>query len=99
MTIFYFTSTGNCLSVAKKIGSGNAKLISIPQVIGKPDLSFADDVIGVIFPIYGFGLPKMVKSFLETAKLQGSYMFSIGTYGNLPGACMMNVQKLARQHG
>jgi len=99
MTIFYFTSTGNCLSVAKKIGSGNAKLISIPQVIGKPGLSFAEDVIGVIFPIYGFGLPKMVKSFLETAKLQGSYMFSIGTYGNLPGACMMNVQKLARQHG
>lgn len=99
MTIFYFTSTGNCLSVAKKIGNGNAKLISIPQVIGKPGLSFADDVIGVIFPIYGFGLPKMVKSFLETAKLQGSYMFSIGTYGNLPGACMMNVQKLARQHG
>lgn len=99
MTIFYFTSTGNCLSVAKKIGSGNAKLISIPQVIGEPGLSFSDDVIGVVFPIYGLGLPKMVKKFLETAKLQGTYIFAIGTYGNLPGACMMNVQKLARQHG
>lgn len=99
MTIFYFTSTGNCLAVAKKINNGNAKLISIPQVIGKPGLSFADDVIGVIFPIYGFGLPKMVKKFLETAKFQGSYMFAIGTYGNLPGACMMNVQRLAERHG
>lgn len=99
MTIFYFTSTGNCLAVAKKIGIGNTKLISIPQVVGKPDLAFADDVIGVVFPIYGFGLPKMVKKFLETAKLQGAYMFAIGTYGNLPGACMMNVQRLAEQHG
>lgn len=99
MTVFYFTSTGNCLAVAKKIGNGNAKLLSIPQVIGKPGLSFADDVIGVVFPIYGFGLPKMVKKFLETAKLQGSFMFAIGTYGNLPGACMLNVQRLAERHG
>lgn len=99
MTIFYFTSTGNCLAVAKKIGNGKTKLISIPQVVSKPDLAFADDVIGVVFPIYGFGLPKMVKKFLETAKLQGSYMFAIGTYGNLPGACMMNVQRLAELHG
>lgn len=99
MTIFYFTSTGNCLAAAKKIGGGSAKLISIPQVVDKPGLSFADDVIGVVFPIYGFGLPKMVKRFLETVKLQGPYMFAIGTYGNLPGACMLNVQKLAKRHG
>lgn len=99
MTIFYFTSTGNCLAVAKNIGGGSAKLISIPQVIDNPGLSFADDVIGVVFPIYGFGLPKMVRKFLETAELQGSYMFAVGTYGNLPGACMLNVQKLAKQHG
>lgn len=99
MTVFYFTSTGNCLSVAKKIGGDGAKLVSIPQVIGKPGLSFTDGVIGVVFPIYGFGLPKMVAKFLETAKFQGSYMFAVGTYGNLPGACMENVQRLARRHG
>lgn len=35
MTIFYFTSTGNCLAVAKSIASSEnvATLISIPQVI------------------------------------------------------------------
>ncbi len=26
-------------------------------------------------------------------------MFAIGTYGNLPGACMLNVQRLAERHG
>lgn len=99
MTIFYFTSTGNCLAVAKKIGGGSSKLLSIPQVIGKSDLSFTDDVIGVVFPIYGFGLPKMVKKFLETANLHGAYMFAVGAYSNLPGACMRNVQRLAERHG
>lgn len=96
MTIFYFTSTGNCLAVAKKIG-GN--LVSIPQVIDLPDLHFKDNVIGLIFPIYGFGMPKMVRKFLERATWEADYSFVIGTYGNLPGAAMVNVQKSAKSRG
>ncbi len=96
MTIFYFTSTGNCLAVAKKIG-GN--LVSIPQVIDMPDLHYKDDVIGLIFPIYGFGMPKMVRQFLTIASWEADYSFAIGAYGNLPGAAMMNVQKFAAKHG
>jgi ferredoxin len=125
MTIFYFTSTGNCLAAAKKIGGEKANrisipqvvngadlsfearkvggekanIISIPQVVNSADLSFCDEVIGVVFPIYGFGLPKMVKKFLETAKFNADYMFAVGTYGNLAGACMYNVQKLAKERG
>ncbi|MBE6905558.1 MAG: 4Fe-4S ferredoxin [Ruminococcaceae bacterium] len=96
MTIFYFTSTGNCLAVAKKIG-GN--LVSIPQVIDSPDLHFKDDVIGLIFPIYGLGIPKMVRKFLEKATWEAGYSFAIGTYGNLPGAAMTDVQNFAKKRG
>jgi ferredoxin len=96
MTIFYFTSTGNCLAVAKKIG-GN--LVSIPQVIDLPDLHFKDNVIGLIFPVYGFGMPKMVRKFLEKATWEADYSFAIGTYGNLPGAAMIGVQNCAKNHG
>ncbi len=96
MTIFYFTSTGNCLAVAKKIGG---HLVSIPQVVDSSDLHFQDDAIGLVFPIYGFGLPKMVRRFLEKATWNADYSFAIGTYGNLPGAAMMNVQKLFKKHG
>ncbi len=96
MTIFYFTSTGNCLAVAKKIGG---KLVSIPQVIDSPDLHFKDDVIGLIFPVYGFGMPKMVRKFLGKATWEAGYSFAIGTYGNLPGAAMTDVQKFAKNRG
>ena len=96
MTIFYFTSTGNCLAVAKKIG-GN--LVSIPQVIASPSLHFKDDVIGLVFPIYGFGHPKMVRKFLEKATWESEYSFAIGTYGNLPGAAMMDLQNFAKKRG
>ncbi len=96
MTIFYFTSTGNCLAVAKKIGG---KPVSIPQVIDSPDLHFKDDVIGLIFPIYGFGMPKMVRKFLEKVTWEAEYSFAVGTYGNLSGATMANVQSFAKKRG
>lgn len=101
MKIFYFTSTGNSLAVAKKILTveSEGELISIPQVIDSMDLEYNDDVIGIIFPIYGFGMPKMVKKFFEKVKFKANYIFAIGTYGNMPGACMLNTQKLANRNG
>lgn len=96
MTIFYFTSTGNCLSVAKRIG-GN--LISIPQVIDSDNLTYKDDVIGIIFPIYGLAPPKIVQQFLDKVSIQADYTFAIGTYGNMPGACMYNLQKKSAEKG
>ncbi|MDR1530625.1 MAG: 4Fe-4S ferredoxin, partial [Clostridiales bacterium] len=79
MTIFYFTSTGNSLSVAKRIG-GN--LISIPQIIDDAETHYKDDVIGVLFPIYSLAAPRMVRRFLEKVKLEADYTFAVGTYGN-----------------
>lgn len=96
MTIFYFTATGNSLAIAKRIGG---KLISIPQVIDLNNTHYKDDVIGVIFPIYSLAPPKMVRQFLENTKLEANYTFAIGTYGNMSGACMHNVQKLAEKNG
>lgn len=96
MTVFYFTSTGNCLAVAKKVG-GN--LVSIPQIIDSPGSHFQDDVIGLIFPIYGFGMPKMVRKFLEKATWEADYSFTVGTYGKLPGAAMANLQAFAKKRG
>jgi Pyruvate/2-oxoacid:ferredoxin oxidoreductase delta subunit len=96
MTIFYFTSTGNCLAVAKKFG-GN--LISIPQVVDSENLHYKDDVIGIVFPIYGFGTPKMVGKFLDKVKIEAEYTFAIGTYGNMPGPAMKNLQKKAEKNG
>ncbi|GHV17221.1 (Fe-S)-binding protein [Clostridia bacterium] len=102
MTIFYFTSTGNCLAVAKKIGDpsrAGSNLVSIPQIIGNLQPEYKDDIIGIIFPIYGFFLPKIVRRFIAGTKISADYTFAIGTYGNLPGACMRNAQKYALEHG
>ncbi len=94
MTILYFSSTGNCLQVAKRIGG---TLLSIPQMVKEKKYNVSDDVIGIIFPIYGFALPKIVNEFITSANLKAEYIFAVGTYGKESGATMLNLSKLAEK--
>ena len=92
MTIFYFTATGNCLYVAKQIGG---ELVSISQVMNEDCFTFEDDVIGVVFPCYGFGMPHIIKRFFEKAVFRAKYSFVVITYGNMVAATLHNVEKYA----
>ena len=96
MTVFYFTATGNSLAVAKRIGG---TLVSIPQIVDSENLHYRDDAIGVVFPIYYFATPKMVSQFLDKVNFEADYVFAIGTYGIMPGAAMLNLQKQAQKNG
>ncbi len=96
MTVLYFTGTGNCLAVAKKIGG---KVLSIPQEIGKESLVYEDDAIGIIYPVYCRYAPKMVRDFLVKAKFITPYLFIVGTYGNEDGACNYYIEKFAKENG
>lgn len=94
MRIYYFTGTGNSLSVAKRIGG---ELISIPQV--KEYGTVSDDIIGVVFPIYVGNVPDIVKRFLKKMKFNADYIFAIGTYGNLKGNAMEIAKRIANESG
>jgi ferredoxin len=84
MTIFYFTATGNCLDISKKLGAKfNAVLRSIPQE-GK-FAEAADDSIGVVFPVYAANIPAIVTRFLRRSKLKAKYQFAIAAHGGEPG--------------
>lgn len=96
MKVFYFTGTGNSLAVAKAIGG---EAISIPQVINDEDLSFTDDAIGIVFPLYWMTAPKMVREFIDRAQLQADYRFAIATYGNFAGSGVADVQSRASKQG
>lgn len=90
MTVFYFTGTGNSLFVAKTIGG---KLYSIPQLMKNKQFVFEDDIIGLVFPVYGWSLPKIVKKFINNIEINTNYTFIIGTYGTIHGSCIHNIVK------
>ena len=80
-TIYCFSSTGNSLYVAKRISEKiNASLISMTQNV---DVCI-DDMIGFVFPVYFWGLPKIVERFITRLKIANdkAYVFTIATYGS-----------------
>lgn len=92
MTILYFTATGNCLYVAKKIG-GN--LYSIPQMVKNYKYSFEDDAIGFVFPDYGLCVPPYICEFLNKAQFKCSYLFAVITYGFFSGGAANHLISIA----
>lgn len=85
--ILYFSATGNCKYVATRlVQSANQEMISIVDCIQNNQYMFSDKTIGIISPTYDWGLPSIVKEFLEKASFQTEYLYYIATYGTTPGA-------------
>ncbi|AET67978.1 hypothetical protein Desor_2399 [Desulfosporosinus orientis DSM 765] len=96
MKIFYFTSTGNSLAIAKKF---EAELYSIPQVLKSNTDEFSADAVGIICPVYHFGVPGIVKDFLTTVNINSPYVFALLTYGNMTGNAPGHIDQLASSNG
>lgn len=75
---FYFTGTGNSLYIAKQLDEEND---SIPQVLRQDEVIFSDERIGIVCPIYGHEMPKMVKVFLKKATFDTKYLYIVLSYG------------------
>lgn len=95
MTILYFTSTGNCLMVAKKIRG--EKILSIPNALNTNKLKFTDDAIGLVFPVYGLSVPPIVIEFLEKAELHTDYLYAILTYGTYDAGAVQQLEQIAER--
>ena len=87
--ILYFTGTGNCLYVARELAAEGERVLSIPQELRREgELAYADDTIGIVYPIYGHMMPDMVKTFLERATLPTSTSFAPTATGTpMPSSC------------
>ena len=81
-TIYCFSSTGNSLYAAKRISEKiNANLVSMTQNVSECN----DDTIGFVFPVFFWGLPKIVERFITNLKITDdkAYIFAIATYGGV----------------
>lgn len=77
--ILYFSATGNCLDIARKL---DANILSIPQELKKEgNLHYEDEMIGIVVPDYASELPQIVRRFLKRATFQTNYLYAIVTYG------------------
>ncbi|MDD3022043.1 MAG: EFR1 family ferrodoxin [Alphaproteobacteria bacterium] len=93
--ILFFSATGNCKYVATRLAQ-SAEIVSIVDCIREKRSTFADDVIGIISPTYDWGLPSIVREFLEMASFQTNYLYFVATYGTTPGAIGAMANKAIR---
>ena len=85
--ILYFSATGNCKYVAQRIETAmEQETVFIPEAIRQGRYVFEDDNIGIISPTYNWGLPSIVKEFLDRADFHTDYLYFVATYGTTTGA-------------
>lgn len=84
-TIYCFTSTGNSLytanTIVDKIGGKVLSMRDVPAVC-------EDDVIGLVFPVFFWGLPRIVERFISKLQFtnKDAYVFAVLTSGGpVPG--------------
>lgn len=99
--IFYFSATGNSLNIARQIaaGLGEVELVSIPKVINNL-IDASAPKIGLVFPVYAWGMPRIVADFLKKIKLdKEQYIFAIAVSAGTPGGTLKKLKRTLNRKG
>lgn len=100
--IYYFTGTGNSLVVANDLAEKlqPSETIPIAGLIEKESIISNADRIGIVFPVYIWTMPLIVREFAEKLQIpESTYVFGIATYGSMPGASLLHLNKTLRGKG
>lgn len=101
--IIYFSGTGNSLYIARNMLGEQEKLLSISELMKKSEYVIElekDEKLGIIFPVYFYTLPSIVKDFLEKAEIKNAgYVYSIITCGGGTGQASAVLKKLLAHKG
>ncbi|MFA6714449.1 MAG: EFR1 family ferrodoxin [Victivallales bacterium] len=93
--LYYFSGTGNTLMLARLLAK-ELEDVEIINIAGCQNSSTAPqaDRIGILFPVYAFGPPRMVTDFLKNLQPpEGAYIFSMVNYANAGGPAALKIAK------
>jgi ferredoxin len=98
--VYYFSATGNSLQVARDVAARlpGAELRSISDAM-KSDQMPAADVIGLVFPVYMFGLPLIVARFCRRLRTDAKpYIFGVATCSMADGT-LLQLRRVLKARG
>ncbi|GAH22240.1 unnamed protein product [marine sediment metagenome] len=97
-TIYYFSGTGNSLKIARDVAERleECELVPIAKVWQQDQLASTSEKVGFIFPLYYFGLPKIVYDFINNIELgKSNYFFAVITRaGGVDGAPLQQLDNI-----
>lgn len=93
--IYYFTGTGNSEWAAKALAE---KTNDTVQFINQDTEPTKDDIIGIVFPIYAWGVPGPVEDFLRRISIKKeTYVYAVATCGSNCGRVDDQIEKLIKR--
>ncbi|MEW6380691.1 MAG: EFR1 family ferrodoxin [bacterium] len=101
--LFYFTGTGNSLKLARDVARelGSTELWPIARFVqrGGP-IPVSADRIGIVCPVYAWGLPLIVPRFIHELVVERcAYIFGLVTCGGFPAATLKQMDHLLKEKG
>ena len=84
-TLYYFSGTGNSYYVAKEMQKRlkESELVPITRYIAQQEVNVTSQKVGLIFPLYFQGMPKVVLDFVQKLHLDKvEYVFAVVTQGD-----------------
>jgi flavodoxin/Pyruvate/2-oxoacid:ferredoxin oxidoreductase delta subunit len=98
--IYYYSGSGNSLWVARTLTArlGDADLVSIADWTENEQTSGAK-VVGVVFPVFVWGVPSHVIRFVNALRDFGDYAFAVATNGGQLANTLVQLGKIFRKRG
>ncbi len=98
-TIYYFSATGNSFEVAKNLSDRleGARLESLVPLASIDNIC-CEGTVGLVFPVYDWNLPSVVREFLtrlDVSKIQ--YFFAVATCNYLPGCSLDTIKTILEE--
>lgn len=101
--IFYFSSTGNCLALARKLKnllSIESELSNIALTKDLKKVEINSDTIVILFPVYMGDIPKNVKQFIKKIKCpKNTYITAVATCNSHPRITLYSLKNLIVNKG
>lgn len=97
--IYYFTGSGNSLYLTRELAEkiGNCEVLSMVHSLKNPD-PVAGESIGLVFPVYMYRLPRLVKEFIEKIK-SADYIFALANNAGEMGKSLKQANCLLKRSG
>lgn len=96
-SIYYFSGTGNSLSIARQLGNqinDKVNIIDLACYTYQNQIEITSDAIGFVFPVYFQTIPDIVKNFVRKIKFKTKpYIFAVATCNAGPGHCLFTLSK------
>jgi flavodoxin len=96
-TLYYFTGTGNSLKVARDLAAklGDTEIVPITKVVDNEVIEAGGDAVGIVSPVYMWGLPLIVARFAKKLKVSpAQYLFGVADFGGWQGGTTVQLQKI-----